>query len=140
MESRIICDNKAHHGALPAFWVTRCVTSTPSRRTARIPLLSPDIYERVANGESLTSIGRRSVGRNGKTLYPQSIKNLVRFAANHTGVIECSYTHEGKTETWAHKVEPVVDSPLWWRANKVLDANLTDARSKQGRPSRGMAV
>ena len=130
----MIRDNKAHHGALPAFWVTRGVRYA-KQAYCENPAAVTDIYERVANGESLTSIGRRHAGRKGKTLYAQSIKNLVRLAANHTGVIECSYTHDGKTETWAHKVEPVVASSLWWRANKVLDANMTDARAnKGGRP------
>jgi hypothetical protein len=68
-------------------------------------------------------------------MYPESVKRLIRFAANHTGVEECRYTHERVTETWAHVVTPVVESPLWWRANKVLDANLTSARgNKGGRP------
>src|SRR5205807_257372 len=64
-----------------------------------------------------------------------SVKNVIRFAANHTGVVECSYTHGGQTETWAHEVDPVVDSALWWRANKVLDANMSESRAnKGGRP------
>jgi hypothetical protein len=88
-----------------------------------------DIYERAANGESIASIGRVY------DLYPNSVRNVIRFAASHTGVIECSYTHEGQTETWAHEVTPVIDSPLWWRANKALDVNKTDARAnKGGRP------
>jgi DNA invertase Pin-like site-specific DNA recombinase len=124
----MIRDNRAHHGALPAFWETK------GERYARQaycvnPAAVADIYERVASCESLLSIGRRY------DLYPQSVKNLVRFAANHAGVEECRYTHEGVTETWAHEVIPVVDSPLWWRANKVLAANMTDARgNKGGRP------
>jgi hypothetical protein len=44
-------------------------------------------------------------------------------------VIECSYTHQGQIETWAHEVTPVVESALWWRANRALDAN------KAGRPA-----
>src|SRR5260370_19716461 len=96
------------------------------------PEATTDIYERVASGESLASVGRRY------DLYPASVKNVVRFAANHTGVIECSYTHEDVTETWAHEVQPVVESPLWWRANRVLDANAdkdADNRAnKGGRP------
>ena len=130
----MVRDNKAHHGALPAFWQTKGERYARQAYCAN-PAAVADIYERVANGESLPSVGRRHVGRSGKALYPQSIKNLVRFAANHTGVVECSYTHEGQTDTWAHKVEPVVDSPLWWRANKVLAANMTDDRgNKGGRP------
>lgn len=124
----MIRDNNAHHGSLPAFWAVK------GERYAKLghctnPEAVRDIYERVAGGESLLSIARSY------DLYPQSVKNLIRFAANHTGVEECRYTHEGATETWAHEVTPVVDSPLWWRANKVLAANMTDAReNKGGRP------
>jgi hypothetical protein len=89
-----------------------------------------DIYERAANGESLASIGRRY------DLYPASVKNVIRLAANHTGVIECSYKHEGVTETWAHEVTPVIESALWWRANKVLGANADkDADNRAARPT-----
>jgi DNA invertase Pin-like site-specific DNA recombinase len=124
----LIRDNNAHHGALPAFWAVQGERYAKQAYCAD-PNAVRDIYERVANGESLLSVGR-SYG-----LYPASVKNLVRFAANHTGVEECRYTHEGLTETWAHEVAPVVDSPLWWRANKVLAANMTDARvNKGGRP------
>jgi DNA invertase Pin-like site-specific DNA recombinase len=124
----MIRDNRALHGALPAFWATRGERYA-KQAYCTDPSAVVDIYERVANHESRLSIGRRY------GLYPQSVKNVVRFAANHTGVIECSYTYEGATETWAHEVTPVVDSPLWWRANRVLDANKTDARAnKGGRP------
>ena len=124
----MIIANNAHHGALPSFWAAR------GQRYAKQayctdPEAVRDIYERVANRESLLSIARKY------DLYPASVKALVRFAANHTGVEECRYTHEGQTETWAHEVVPVVESPLWWRANKVLAANMTDARAnKGGRP------
>jgi hypothetical protein len=124
----MIRDNNAHHGTLPAFWAVK-----GERYAKQAYCTSPeavrDIYERVAGGESLLSIGRIY------DLYPQSVKNLIWFAANHTGVEECRYTHEGVTETWVHEVTPVVESPLWWRANKVLAANLTDERrNKGGRP------
>jgi hypothetical protein len=124
----MIRDNNAHHGALPSFWETR-----GERYAKQAYCVNPeavrDIYERVAGRESLLSIARSH------DLYPQSVKNLIRFAANHTGVEECRYTHEGVTETWAHEVTPVVESALWWRASKVLAANMTDARgNKGGRP------
>jgi DNA invertase Pin-like site-specific DNA recombinase len=123
-----IRDNKAQHGALPTFWATKGVRYAKQAYCTN-PAAVADIYERVAGSESLATIGRAY------DMYPNSVKNIVRFAANHTGVIECSYTHEGETDTWAHEVEAVVDSPLWWRANKVLDANMTDAReNKGGRP------
>jgi hypothetical protein len=60
---------------------------------------------------------------------------VVRFAANHTGIVECCYTYEGVTETWPHEVTSIVESALWWRANKVLEGNVTEARAnKGGRP------
>jgi DNA invertase Pin-like site-specific DNA recombinase len=124
----MIRDNGAHHGALPAFWAVKGERHAKQAYCAD-PEAVRDIYERVSNGESLQSVGRIY------GLYPASIKNLVRFAGNHTGVEECRYTHEGVTETWVHEVAPVVDSPLWWRANKVLAANTTNARAnKGGRP------
>jgi DNA invertase Pin-like site-specific DNA recombinase len=124
----MIRDNKGHHGALPAFWATNGVRYA-KQAYCENPAAVTDIYERVAGGESLLSVGRLH------DLYPASVKNVIRFAANHTGVIECCYTHEGVTESWAHEVTPVVYSALWWRANKVLAANVTDARAnKGGRP------
>jgi DNA invertase Pin-like site-specific DNA recombinase len=124
----MIRDNRAHHGALPTFWATTGVRYA-KQAYCENPAAVADIYERVANGESLARVGRAY------DIYPNSVKNIIRFAANHTGVIECSYTHDGQTDTWAHKVTPVVESPLWWRANKVLDVNVTkDRANKGGRP------
>ena len=123
-----IRDNRGHHGPLPTFWVTRGVRYAKQAYCAD-PAAVLDIYQRVAGRESLQSVARRH------DLYPDSVKTLIRFEANHTGVEECRYTHEGVTETWAHEVTPVVDSALWWRANKVLDANKTDDRfNRGGRP------
>ncbi len=123
-----IRDNKAHHGPLPSFWATKGVRYAKQAFCENAGAVT-DIYERVASGESLASVGRAY------DLYPNSVKNILRFAGNHTGVIECSYTHEGQTETWAHEVTAVVESPLWWRANKALEANKGDARAnKGGRP------
>jgi DNA invertase Pin-like site-specific DNA recombinase len=125
---RMIRDNKAHHGSLPKFWATEG-SRHHKQAYCENPAAVTDIYERVANGESLLSIGR-AYG-----VYPFTIKRIIYFAANHTGIIEYSYTHEGQVETWTHKVTPVVDSPLWWRANKILEANKTEARhNKGGRP------
>ena len=124
----MIIANNAHHGPLPSFWAAKGERYA-KQAYCTDPEAVRDIYERVANCESLLSIARRY------DLYAASIKNLVRFAANHTGVEECRYTHEDVPETWAHEVTPVVESPLWWRANKVLAANMTDARgNKGGRP------
>jgi len=123
-----IRDHGAHHGALPAFWATRG-TLHEKQAYCSDPEAVADIYGRVAGGESLASVGRAY------DLFPSSVKNLIRFEANHTGVETCSWTHEGVTETWSHEVTPVVDSPLWWRANKVLDANKGESRAnKGGRP------
>jgi DNA invertase Pin-like site-specific DNA recombinase len=125
---KMVRDNKAHHGPLPAFWAIKGVRYAKQAYCAN-PEAVRDIYERVANCESLLSVARSY------DLWADSVKSLIRFTANHTGVEECRYTHEGVTETWAHEVTPVVDSPLWWRANKVLAANMTDERgNKGGRP------
>jgi hypothetical protein len=124
----MIRDNSAHHGALPAFWATRGERYRKQAYCDNLEAVA-DIYGRVAGGESLSSVGRAH------DLYPQSVRNVIRFEANHTGVETCSYTHGGITETWSHEVTPVVDSALWWRANKVLTANLGDYRAnKGGRP------
>jgi len=120
-----IIASRSHYGPLPLFWATRgerygkqaCCTDSATVVA---------IYEAVANGESLSGIARRY------DVWPQQVKNLVRFAANHTGAVRCSYTHDGVAEEWSHSVTPVVESPLWWRANKVLDANATEARANRG--------
>ncbi|MGH3158840.1 MAG: recombinase family protein [Streptosporangiaceae bacterium] len=125
---RMIRDNNALQCKLPRFWSSRGTRYARQAYCADAESVQ-GIYERVASGESIAAIARRY------NLYPDTVKKLIRFAANHTGVIECSYTHGGQTETWAHQVEPVVESPLWWRANKVLAANMTDTRgNKGGRP------
>jgi DNA invertase Pin-like site-specific DNA recombinase len=131
----MIRDNRAFLGKVPIFWATRGARYVKQAYCANTDAVK-DIYERVAAGESLSSIGRRHVNPDsGKTLYPSSITNLVRFAAHHTGIIECRYTYEGRAETWTHEVTPVVESPLWWRANRVLDGNRTEfRRNKGGRP------
>lgn len=124
----MVRDNNAHHGPLPAFWSIRGEKHS-KQAYCHDPAAVGDIYIRVANKESLASIGRIY------SIYPDAIRNLIRFAAHHTGVIECSYTHEGRTERWPHRVEAVVESPLWWRANKVLDANAArDRANRGGRP------
>jgi hypothetical protein len=124
----MIRDNNAHHGPLPAFWKAKG-SRYAKQAYCTDPQAVADIYDRIAKGDSLSSVGRSY------NLYPNSVRNLVRFAANHTGIVECSYTYEGVTETWTHEVTPVVDSALWWRANKVLETNKTNARAnKGGRP------
>lgn len=124
----MIRDNKAHYGLLPAFWSSRGVRYAKQAFCTN-PEAVKDIYERVASGEPILAISRAY------DLFPLSVRTIVRFPANHTGIAECSYTYEGVTETWAHEVTPVVDSPLWWRANKILDANSTNKRAnKGGRP------
>jgi DNA invertase Pin-like site-specific DNA recombinase len=124
----MIRDNKAFRGPLPAFWSIRGERYNKQAFCAD-PAKVADVYERVAKGESLARVGRAH------NLYPISVKGLIRFEANHTGVIECHYTYQGAAESWTHTVEPVIESSLWWRANKVLDANLTPARAhKGGRP------
>ena len=121
----MIRDNRAHHGSLPMFWATKGARYA-RQAYCENPAAVADIYERVAEGESLMSIGHFY------DVYPFTIKRIISFAANHTGIIEYSYTHDGQVETWTHEVVPVVDSPLWWRANKVLEANKTSARNNRG--------
>ncbi|NRQ35772.1 recombinase family protein [Nonomuraea sp. NN258] len=124
----MIIANKAHHASLPPFWATKGERYA-KQAYCTDPEAVRDVYERLANGESLSSLGRSY------NLHSKSLRILIRFAANHTGVEECQYTHEGVTETWTHEVTPVVDSSLWWRANRVLDANNTKFRAnKGGRP------
>lgn len=119
-----IRDNKAFCGPLPSFWDAKGA-KYGKQAACFDPAAVTDIYERIANGESIASVALRH------DLYPQSIKTLVRFAANHTGIIQCSYSFAGFAElTWSHKVEPVIDSALWWRANKTMTARA----AKQGRP------
>jgi DNA invertase Pin-like site-specific DNA recombinase len=126
----MVRDNKAHRGSLPAFWAVKGARYA-KQAYCENPAAVVDIYERVASSESLQRVGRDY------DMYPDSLRRLVRFPANHTGVIECSYSHNGQAETWAHEVEPVVDSPLWWRANRVLNVNMTEKRAnKGGRPAR----
>ena len=120
-----IIANRGHYGPLPMFWATR------GERYGKQAYCTDDaavaaIYEAVADGESLQSIARR----NG--VWPAQIKNLIRFEANHTGVIRCSYTYSGEAAEWSHTVTPVIESALWWRASKVLDANMTTARANRG--------
>ncbi len=93
----MIRDNSAHYGSLPEFWATRGVRYARQAYCAN-PEAVVDIYERVARGESLASVGRAY------DLYTTSLKRVIRFAANHTGVIECRYTCQGQTETWHHQV------------------------------------
>lgn len=117
-------DNHAHVGPLPTFWAAQGVRYAKQAYCVN-PAAVTDIYERIADGESIASVALRH------DLYPQTLKTLVRFAANHTGVIDYSYTFDGlDTIAWSHKVEPVIDSALWWRANKTMTARA----AKQGRP------
>jgi hypothetical protein len=112
-----IIANRAFCGQLPAFWGTVGGKKdvTRDRFNVRAVCTNPDavadIYARADAGESLMSIARVY------DVYPQSIRNLLRFEANYTGVITCSYTHDGETDTWSHAVEPVIGSALWHRVN-----------------------
>ncbi|MBL7493608.1 recombinase family protein [Frankia sp. AgB1.9] len=124
----MVIANKACRGPLPLFWELR-----GERYAKQASCVDPesvrDIYVRVAARESLLSIGRRY------NVTSAQVKKLVRFPANHTGVVECRYTHEGVTEEWAHQTVPVIESPLWWRANNVLAENMTTSRvNRGGRP------
>jgi len=131
----MIRDNNAYYGYPPVFWKAKGERYHKQAYCVDRKAVA-EIYQRVADGESLSLVARSYTSdRSGKTLWVQSVRKLIRFTANYTGVIDCSYTYEGESMTWAHAVEPVVDSALWWRANKVLDANETELRAnKGGRP------
>jgi hypothetical protein len=123
-----IIANRGHYGPLPMLWATRGERYGKEAYCTDVATVTA-IYEAVADGESLQSVGRRY------DVWPQQIKTLIRFEANHTGAIRCSYTYSGETFEWSHTVAPVVESPLWWRANKVLTGNTTASRAnKGGRP------
>jgi DNA invertase Pin-like site-specific DNA recombinase len=124
----MIRDNKGLHGGLPTFWASKGARYSRQAYCAN-PVAVTDIYERIAKGESVASVARIH------GVYPHTIRNIIRFEASHTGIVECSYTYQGQTETWAHEVMPVVESSLWWRANKALGKNKTgDRGNKGGRP------
>ncbi len=123
-----VMNNGAHYGPLPMLWATRGVRYSKQAFCTDAGIVT-EIYQAVADGESLQSVGRRY------DAWPQQIRNLVRFEANHTGVIRCTYTYDGESAEWTHAVAPVVESPLWWRANQVLVSNSTASRAnKGGRP------
>jgi DNA invertase Pin-like site-specific DNA recombinase len=113
--------NGAHHGPLPMFWTTEG-EKYAKQAVCTDPAKVRDVYARVADGESLQSVA------NVYECWPASIKALIRFDANHTGVIACKFTDL----EWVHKVDAPVESALWWRANKVLDANTTKDRANRG--------
>jgi DNA invertase Pin-like site-specific DNA recombinase len=128
-----IIANRGHYGPVPMLWATRGERYSKEAYCTDHDAVAA-IYEAVADGESLQSIA------NCYGVWPQQIKNLIRFEASHTGVIRCAYTYDGETAKWAHKVTPVIASPLWWRANKVLGANATTARANKGGRPVGQAV
>jgi DNA invertase Pin-like site-specific DNA recombinase len=125
----LVVANRAHFGTLSAYWATRG-PRYGKQAFCTDPARLNDVYERMARGESVAAIGRAH------GLYPLSVRKLIRFEASHTGVVECRYTHEDVTESWTHEVEPVIDSALWWRANKALEANKSPnkAYNRGGRP------
>jgi hypothetical protein len=97
----MVRDNRALHGKTPIFWESHGTRHHKQAYCAE-PAVVADIYERVTAGESLRSIGRVHAGANGgKTLYPQNITRLIRFEANHTGVIQCSYLPGGDRDVGA---------------------------------------
>jgi len=119
-----IRDSKAHYGSLPRFWKTKGERYAKQAVCAD-PEAVRDIYRRIADGEPVLSVARRY------GIFSQILRTLVCFEPNYTGLINESY----KDLQWIHEVTPVVDSALWHRANKALDANhVRELRSKGGRP------
>ena len=115
----MIRDNNAHYGSLPEFWATRGARYARQAYCAN-PEAVVDIYERVARGESLASVGRAY------DLYTtvRQARHPVRRQPH--GCYRMPVHCQGQTETWHHQVTPVIESAVWWRANKVLDANMTE--------------
>jgi len=103
-----IRDNQAHYGPLPKFWASEGDKYGKQARCINHETVK-DIYRRVADNESLNSVGRLY------DLYPEAVKTLLKFTANYTGVIECRFNDL----RWQHKVTPVVDPDLWFRANRA---------------------
>jgi hypothetical protein len=109
---RVIMANKAFRGTLPVWWATKGERYN-KQAYCTDPAKVRDVYERAADGDSMSSISRVH------DLYAQRVKTLLMLKANYTGLIDCQYTHDGVTEHWQHKVEPIVDSELWHRANRA---------------------
>lgn len=123
---REVAANNATYGPLPIYWST---TGERYRRQAYCvaPDKVTDMYRRVADGESMAAVAR-DYGTN-----PQSIRKLLRWEPNHTGIQHC----RRNGLEWTHRVVPVVSSDLWWRANKILAANkASDRINRGGRPIR----
>ena len=72
----MIIANNAHYAPLPSFWATKGERYAKQAYCTN-PEAVRDIYERVANCESLLSIGRSY------DLYSASIKNLVQIGRAH---------------------------------------------------------
>jgi hypothetical protein len=121
---RVLIANKAFRGTLPVWWETR-----GDRYAKEAYCTDPDkvrdVYRRAADGESMSSIGRDY------DEYAQRIKTLLMFTGNYTGIINCSYTNDGVTEHWTHKVDPVIDSELWHRANRMRKTPNRGGRTSQ---------
>jgi DNA invertase Pin-like site-specific DNA recombinase len=124
-----IMASKASYGPLPVFW------KAVGERFAKVATCtSPDdvksVYEAVRNGQSLSSIARKY------DTYPQSIRKLIRLAANYTGTFECRYTYSGQTYTWQHAAagNAPVDLELWSAANRVMGERGAILNRTGGRP------
>jgi hypothetical protein len=104
----MIRDNQAHYGPLPAFWKIRGARYGKQAYCDNLEAVR-DIYRRAADNESLNSIGRRY------DMFPEGVKNLLKFQANYTGVIDCHYNEL----RWQHKVTSLVDADLWYQANRT---------------------
>jgi DNA invertase Pin-like site-specific DNA recombinase len=129
----LVAANQAHHGALPMFWKAQG-EKYGKRAVCTNPEAIKSIYTRVANGESISAIGReyKELGHKSHAL---NIKRLIKWEANLTGVIKYHYNTDGYPAIeWTHKVTPVVDADLWWAANRLLEANLGEYANKGGRP------
>jgi Recombinase zinc beta ribbon domain/Recombinase len=77
--------------------------------------LVPEVYERIANGESLAQVGRWLASETGRTWWPRRIAWLITNPTYRGHRIDAS----GVT---VHRCEPLVDAALWKRANDALTA------------------
>jgi DNA invertase Pin-like site-specific DNA recombinase len=121
---RVIKANNAHRGTLPVWWATKGERYN-KQAYCTDPIKVRDVYERAANGESMSSIAKVY------DLYAQRVKTLLMFTANYTGVINCQYTHEDLAEHWQHQVTPIVDSELWHNANRARKSPKRSGRRTQ---------
>lgn len=122
-----IIANKAFMGPLPVWWETKGARYSKQAHCTE-PGKVEDVYRRIANGESMGSVARSHGVRH------ESIRTLICYQPNYTGIIQCIYTYNGEAHRWTHKVEPVVTSEQWHRANRAIDKNAAGHGGRTANP------